>query len=593
MKNDLTTELLRGEQERWFDYSSDYNSEDELDNDMNDVAVEDDYLDEIESNAVADEDSDQPSTKDSDAASDDTPWFLQSEYESNLVYDLRGRIRGGTKEALIEHLTSHKLIDPAFSVVMLITFRSIMTTKEFFYALIYRYNLSPPEGLSFDEYNIWVEKKLTPIKCRVVTIMNTFLQQYWTPNYHESGLSALSNFANFAISENISGAENLLQNINENILNMSDEDKSDSEKNEFTSPHTSFSVDSSTTMTSNDKSAISAVKTLSLSSALNPTANLLKSSHSKLLDIDPYVYAQQLTIREHELYLEITMFECLDRAWGSKYCNMGGSRNISKFIMNANSLTNFVSYTIVRHMDVKKRSKLIQYFITVAEHCKDLNNFSSMTAIVSALYSSPIFRLKKTWSKIPVEIKKSLKKLNSLMDSKRNFIKYRESLKLVKDVPCIPFFGIYLSDLTFTFVGNPEFLHGTTDIINFSKRSRIVDIIEDILSFKRFHYKLKRLDDLEGMIQDSLESMPHIEKQYQLSLKAEPRLESTNSAMNSSNDILSDTTDEEGNMEGINQNEHFHHHHHHHHHRPSNEASEDGGHILKFGKNKQSAKLFG
>lgn len=89
------------------------------------------------------------------------------------------------------------------------------------------------------------------------------------------------------------------------------------------------------------------------------------------------------------------MFECLDRAWGTKYCNMGGSPNITKFIANANTLTNFVSHTIVKQADVKTRSKLTQYFVTVAQHCKELNNFSSMTAIVSALYSSPIYRLKR------------------------------------------------------------------------------------------------------------------------------------------------------------------------------------------------------
>lgn len=228
----------------------------------------------------------------------------------------------------------------------------------------------------------------------------------------------------------------------------------------------------------------------------------------KLLEIDPYTYATQLTVLEHDLYLRITMFECLDRAWGTKYCNMGGSPNITKFIANANTLTNFVSHTIVKQADVKTRSKLTQYFVTVAQHCKELNNFSSMTAIVSALYSSPIYRLKKTWDLVSTESKDLLKNLNNLMDSKRNFVKYRELLRSVTDVACVPFFGVYLSDLTFTFVGNPDFLHNSTNIINFSKRTKIANIVEEIISFKRFHYKLKRLDDIQTVIEASLENVP-------------------------------------------------------------------------------------
>ncbi|CCD26215.1 Ras-GEF domain-containing protein NDAI_0H00410 [Naumovozyma dairenensis CBS 421] len=696
MKNNLTTELLRGEQERWFDYPTEYNSDDEFiddddddDDDDNDDEIDDDGANEndgeIHSNAVTDDDHDEndksaikindeeatvdgslltkeesdttESDVDKDAQSDNELWFLQSEYQSYLIYDSKGKIRGGTKESLIEHLTSHQLIDPAFSVVMLITFRSIMTTKEFFFALIYRYNLSPPEGLSFDDYNIWIEKKLMPIKCRVITIMNTFLQRYWTPNYLESGLSALSNFANFAISENIPGSEELLQRIEDNIINIptkhnivnesSNSDNvitKDSHKplsgtlkdkihsvedalsiiDDTTTVHTSnnnnkSSISSNPDYHSSSNSSLNALKNLTSPVLLHPTnaaTNVFsRLKKPKLLETDAYTYAEQLTVREHELYLEINMFECLDRAWGSKYCNMGGSPNISKFISNANALTNFVSYTIVRHTDVKKRAKLIEYFIVVAQYCKELNNFSSMTAIVSALYSSPIFRLKKTWKLIPIEAKKVLRKLNNLMDSKKNFIKYRESIRGIKDVPCIPFFGIYLSDLTFTFVGNPEYLHGSTDIINFSKRSRIVDIIEEILSFKKFHYKLKRNEDIENMIQESLNNGPHIEKQYQLSLKAEPRIENTNGGgTNLSNDILSDETDDDDS----DPNDHHHHHHHlhqlqhnigpnktnrHHshshqgtnHHNSSNgnDFDDKDGQVIKYGKKKQSAKLFG
>jgi len=520
MKNNLTTELLKGEQEKWFEYASEFNSDDD----------EDDFY--TRGKSDNDESLMDTSSEDADVyagvknrniitsiggiENQDVPWFLQSDHVHFLVYDSKGKVRGGTKEALIEHLTSHELIDPSFNVALLITFRSIFTTKEFFYALIYRYNLYPPEGLGFDEYNIWIEKKLNPIKCRVINIMKIFLQQYWSSQYYEDGLSSVENFVNYAISENIPGSDDLLQKVHEVLMNPNKiDDSSDKQSRSNISQN----------VTTPKGSVVNVSNKLGLSQS---RTTLFRMKKLKLLDVDPYSYATQLTILEHDLYSRMTLFECLDRVWGNKYCDMGGSRNITKFITNANTLTNFVSSTIVKHSDVKKRCKYIQFFIHVAQHCKELNNFSSMTAIVSALYSSPIYRLKKTWDVILVEDRDILKKLNSLMDSKKNFIKYRGLLRSVKDVACVPFFGVYLSDLTFTNAGNADFIHGSKDVINFSKRNKIVDIIEEILSYKKVHYKLKRMDEIQNMIETSIESVPHIEEQYRLSLQMEPRSSSNN-----------------------------------------------------------------
>lgn len=354
--------------------------------------------------------------------------------------------------------------------------------------------------------------------------MRTFLTQYWTRNYYEPGIPLILNFAKMVVSEKIPGAEDLLQKINEKLINENEKEPVD--------PKQQDSVSAVVQTTKRDNKSPIHMSSSSLPSSASSAFFRLKKL--KLLEIDPYTYATQLTVLEHDLYLRITMFECLDRAWGTKYCNMGGSPNITKFIANANTLTNFVSHTIVKQADVKTRSKLTQYFVTVAQHCKELNNFSSMTAIVSALYSSPIYRLKKTWDLVSTESKDLLKNLNNLMDSKRNFVKYRELLRSVTDVACVPFFGVYLSDLTFTFVGNPDFLHNSTNIINFSKRTKIANIVEEIISFKRFHYKLKRLDDIQTVIEASLENVPHIEKQYQLSLQVEPRSGNTKGSTHAS-----------------------------------------------------------
>ncbi|QLQ81212.1 hypothetical protein HG537_0E05670 [Torulaspora globosa] len=499
MRNDLTTKLLKGENEKWF---GDYDVFEPDDNEEQSVpfhSSDDEYYSDH--------------NRKSESIDKDTPWFLGSEFEKTLIYDQRGRIKGGTKKALIEHLTSHEVIDAWFNVTMLLTFRSMFTTREFLYALVHRYNLYPPEGLSYDEYNLWVEKKLNPIKCRVVSILKSFFSQYWTPAYFEPGISATLNFAHIAVSENIPGAQDLLQDIKDNLASHGKVSPNQTDIGSFVDP-----------IASDDSSD----SHRPLLSARSSSSSFLKLRRYKLLDIDPKIYAAQLTIMEHALYLRISVFECLDRAWGMKYCDMGGSANIANFIASANNLTNYVSHAIVLQTEVKIRALLIQYFVSVAEHCRELNNFSSMTAIVSALCSSPIYRLKKTWPLVSKECTNVLKELNKLMDSAKNFIHYRELLRSVKDVACVPFFGVYLSDLTFTFGGNPDYLSNSNEIINFSKRGRIVDIVEEIMSFKKIHYKLKRYDDIQTIIEGSLENVPHIEKQYELSLLIEPRTDVQN-----------------------------------------------------------------
>lgn len=499
MKSDLTAALMKGEQEKWF--------EDE-DFDMASSAEGNENLDFADAQ--------------NKSFSRDIPWYLDSEHEYSLIYDNKGNIKGGTKEALLEHLTSHQSIDLSFNLAMLLTFRSIFTTGEFLQALVERYNLYPPEGLSYEEYNIWVEKKQKPVKIRVVNIMKTLFSHYWTPSYYEPGLDYMIGFAQLTKSQKISGADILLSAI-KGRLSMKGNLKN------FVPESINFSDDgsSTTTVPQSTRSSVSAPVGSSSTTGF-------RMRKLKLLDIDSLDYAKQLTIKEHSLFYKISPFECLDRTWGNKYCNMGGSKNITEFISNSNHLTNYVSFMIVKQTDIKKRIQLIQFFINVAAHCHELNNFSSLTAIISALYSSPIYRLKRTWAAVPEEYKKLLEELNTLMDSAKNFIRYRQLLKSIGDFPCVPFFGVYLSDLTFTANGNPDFLHRNTVLVNFGKRVRILEILKEISVYQRSHYKLKRYEDIQVFIESSLENLPSIEKQYAQSLRNEPRTE-VSTGLNSTN----------------------------------------------------------
>jgi len=418
----------------------------------------------------------------------DVPWFLESE-EYNLIFTNNDTIKGGTREALIQRLTHHDLLDASFNMTFLLTFRSMFKTSDLVRQLINRFNLQPPENLAYEEYTIWVEKKSYPIKLRVVNIMKTLLQKYWIPNYNEPGLYEIwGPFVDMLVDQKFPSSGQLSKELKAKLLAGESATK------------TSVTDDK-------EEKPVSA-----------------KTKKTRLTDLDYNEFARQLTLKEFELYSQITQTECLDKSWNGKYGSLGGFPHIQKFIANSNDLTNFVSTEIVSHNDSKKRVTIIKYFVNVAEKCRSLNNFSSMTAIISALYSSPIHRLKKTWKQVSEKTMTLMNKMNDLMNSTRNFSEYREHLRFIHDKPCVPFLGVYLSDLTFTTRGNPDHLHGDNKLVNFAKRTKTVEILREISRYQSLPYNLRMNDEYQDYINYHLSNLMTIDEQYNRSLVLEPRV---------------------------------------------------------------------
>lgn len=428
---------------------------------------------------------------------DISPWYFKSDSEVPMMLDQTGRnIKFATREALVNYLLFSNYdgsIDTKFMHVFLLTMKSIFpSATEMLLVIIDKYNTEPPEGLKYNEYTEWTEKKLVPMKKNVVKILDEFLKRYWISDYWEPNLELIFMEMSSRIeADNVDGSDLLLDSIKRVIRNCK-------------------------------KAIVHDPKEL-----LNCSNYLLVPSksvkHLKLSNIASAQFAQQITLMNYEMYCKITAFECLDKIWGKqKNHGFGGSKNISKFIEHANLMTNYVSYKVVKQTDVKKRVRVINYFISVALHCQKLCNFATLTAILSGLYSSPVYRLKKTWNEVSNESKEILQKLDHLMDSKKNFLNYRMCLKAIPEkVACVPFFGVYLSDLTFVDAGNQD----SSEMINFHKRVMIYDIIDKIESFQKRSYSnvLARNSDVQTFILESLEGVPDLDEQYRLSLQIEPR----------------------------------------------------------------------
>lgn len=102
----------------------------------------------------------------------------------------------------------------------------------------------------------------------------------------------------------------------------------------------------------------------------------------------------------------------------------------------------------MRSFQLNKRSKLVLKFVQLAFKFREYNNFSSSMCILAALVSSPVRRLKATWAEVPPEWQEKMSSLETLFAHNMSYKAYRETIqKLVP--PCIPYLGLYLTDLTF------------------------------------------------------------------------------------------------------------------------------------------------
>ncbi|CAB4482827.1 unnamed protein product [Rhizophagus irregularis] len=433
-----------------------------------------------------------PNTTQSQKLKEDKPWFLNYDYDtSEIVFNKEITVKGGTLTALVERLTMHDILDYNFIATFLLTYRSFCTTDDFFDMLVKRFMIQPPEGLTNEELEVWQEKKQTPVRLRVFNIMKSWLETYYIDDKEDLlCLEKMREFARTTMYEHMAFASVSLTKVIEKRQHQRKDAK---------------------------------FRELIATNASAPPASILPKNMKKLkfLDIDPLEIARQLTLMESKLYNNIKAVECLGKAWSqSEGDNI--AVNVKAMIFNSNKITGWVAESVLNQKEIRKRCMYIKHFVGIADKCRCLNNFNSLTAIISGLYSAPIHRLKRTWEMVNSKTVQTLETLSKIMNSTKNFAEYREMLHSINP-PCVPFFGLYLTDLTFIEDGNPDFLKSSNKLINFSKRMKTADVIREIKQYQNVPYNLSSVQEIQMFIDFHLKESKDVKDLYEQSLALEPR----------------------------------------------------------------------
>ncbi|XP_046907081.1 ral guanine nucleotide dissociation stimulator-like 1 isoform X2 [Hypomesus transpacificus] len=230
------------------------------------------------------------------------------------------------------------------------------------------------------------------------------------------------------------------------------------------------------------------------------------------LSFDAALVAEQLTYMDALLFKKVVPHHCLGSVWSQrdKKQNQHVAASVRATITQFNGVAACVVNTVLsqRLLRPHLRARIIQRWVDIAQECRIFKNFSSLHAIVSALQSNPLYRLKRAWACVHKDSMQTFEELSGIFSDHNNYLTSREllmregtskfasldsgakehhkrthkRLQLQKDMGAmqgtIPYLGTFLTDLTMLDTALPDLVEG--GLINFEKRRREFEVIAQI-----------------------------------------------------------------------------------------------------------------
>lgn len=403
--------------------------------------------------------------------------------DPNSIEHEGGQILCATLDRLVQELTSHENYDSDFLFSFMLTYRSITTSRVLWQKLVQRYNFPPPPRCTLEEFMKFKKDKLDRIRIRVTQAIKYWLEHHFYDFDSEllecfhSGLIMMENSKGEAFAKMLRGTFSKIQKDTAEIRSTA------------SAPKPMFPL----------------------------TMKIIKRSILKWPELE---IARQMALLDFEIFSRIRPKECLNQSW-AKENRAQQAPNIHAIIQRFNTFSSWVGTTVVQQEDVKKRADIITKFIKIAEKLDELNDFNGVYAVISGLNLSGIYRLKKTWELIKPEDKQMYDQLSLLLSRDKNFKHIRTKIKQINP-PCIPYVGLYLTDLTFIEDGNPKMINNK---FNFMKCRKFSMVIRDLQTYQQTPYNFIEVKELREQLLN-LKILDEVEM-YDLSLIREPRVPKT------------------------------------------------------------------
>nr|XP_054594196.1 ral guanine nucleotide dissociation stimulator-like 1 isoform X2 [Nothobranchius furzeri] len=220
------------------------------------------------------------------------------------------------------------------------------------------------------------------------------------------------------------------------------------------------------------------------------------SDQSSIMDVSAAAIAEQLTridslmLPFQALFIRVVPYQCLGCVWSQRDKKENMSPTIRATVAQFNAVTNRVIMSLLSPpadgtcssgplpTTPAQRACIVEKWIKVAQECRRLKNFSSLKAILSALHSNAVHRLRKTWAAVCRDSTATFHNLWETFSDENCVLTNKELLVESTSSGVVPYLGTYLTVLTMLDTALPDTVQG--GLINFEKRRREFDVLSQI-----------------------------------------------------------------------------------------------------------------